>query len=660
MAAIKALDQHTINQIAAGEVIERPASVVKELVENAIDSKATAITVEIKEGGISFIRITDNGCGFYKEDIPMAFKRHTTSKIKAVEDLMTISSLGFRGEALSSISAVSQVELITKHESSLTGSRYLISGGKEVSFEEIGCPEGTTFIVRNLFYNTPARRKFLKSPTTEASYISDLVSRLAMSHPEISFKFVVNGKNKLYTSGNNQYKDVIFQVYGKEITSQLVSVNAQLGEIKITGYIGKPTLSRGNKSHENYFINQRYIKSSVITKAIEEGYHSFQMVHKFPFTALQFSIPSNQLDVNVHPTKMEVRIEYSDDLFQLIVTTIKETLLGKNLIPETTVEHNTTKKIPSMQPIDTRKQTNIPEPFEEKRKEDMLHMSKESAYYQQIVKPASVLKEERSYTEQKEKDRVEKPAVKLEDNSQLNTEVNQRLMKIETSQTEEKVEEKTEEPILKNTQQINMFGEEETSFLREEKEYKVIGQLFQTYWLIEAEGQLFIMDQHAAHEKVLYEKFLEEFQKKEIYSQMVLPPMVLSTTLKEAQTLKDNYETFAKLGFDIESIGSTEFFVREVPANLFELNEKELFIALLDELAEKEGAVSLELLQNKLASMACKAAVKGKQTLSVKEVEQLIKDLMKLNNPYNCPHGRPTMISMTQTELEKKFKRIQS
>ena len=660
MAAIKALDQHTINQIAAGEVIERPASVVKELVENAIDSKATAITVEIKEGGISFIRITDNGCGFYKEDIPMAFKRHTTSKIKAVEDLMTISSLGFRGEALSSISAVSQVELITKHESSLTGSRYLISGGKEVSFEEIGCPEGTTFIVRNLFYNTPARRKFLKSPTTEASYISDLVSRLAMSHPEISFKFVVNGKNKLYTSGNNQYKDVIFQVYGKEITSQLVSVNAQLGEIKITGYIGKPTLSRGNKSHENYFINQRYIKSSVITKAIEEGYHSFQMLHKFPFTALQFSIPSNQLDVNVHPTKMEVRIEHSDDLFQLIVTTIKETLLGKNLIPETTVEHNTTKKIPSMQPIDTRKQTNIPEPFEEKRKEDMLHMSKESAYYQQIVKPASVLKEERSYTEQKEKDRVEKPAVKLEDNSQLNTEVNQRLMKIETSQTEEKVEEKTEEPILKNTQQINMFGEEETSFLREEKEYKVIGQLFQTYWLIEAEGQLFIMDQHAAHEKVLYEKFLEEFQKKEIYSQMVLPPMVLSTTLKEAQTLKDNYETFAKLGFEIESIGSTEFFVREVPANLFELNEKELFIALLDELAEKEGAVSLELLQNKLASMACKAAVKGKQTLSVKEVEQLIKDLMKLNNPYNCPHGRPTMISMTQTELEKKFKRIQS
>ena len=660
MAAIKALDQHTINQIAAGEVIERPASVVKELVENAIDSKATAITVEIKEGGISFIRITDNGCGFYKEDIPMAFKRHTTSKIKAVEDLMTISSLGFRGEALSSISAVSQVELITKHESSLTGSRYLISGGKEVSFEEIGCPEGTTFIVRNLFYNTPARRKFLKSPTTEASYISDLVSRLAMSHPEISFKFVVNGKNKLYTSGNNQYKDVIFQVYGKEITSQLVSVNAQLGDIKITCYIGKPTLSRGNKSHENYFINQRYIKSSVITKAIEEGYHSFQMVLIFPFTALQFSIPSNQLDVNVHPTKMEVRIEHSDDLFQLIVTTIKETLLGKNLIPETTVEHNTTKKIPSMQPIDTRKQTNIPEPFEEKRKEDMLHMSKESAYYQQIVKPASVLKEERSYTEQKEKDRVEKPAVKLEDNSQLNTEVNQRLMKIETSQTEEKVEEKTEEPILKNTQQINMFGEEETSFLREKKEYKVIGQLFQTYWLIEAEGQLFIMDQHAAHEKVLYEKFLEEFQKKEIYSQMVLPPMVLSTTLKEAQTLKDNYETFAKLGFEIESIGSTEFFVREVPANLFELNEKELFIALLDELAEKEGAVSLELLQNKLASMACKAAVKGKQTLSVKEVEQLIKDLMKLNNPYNCPHGRPTMISMTQTELEKKFKRIQS
>ena len=361
MPNIHVLDQNTINKIAAGEVIERPASVVKELLENAIDAKATAVTVEIRDGGSSFIRVTDNGCGIEKDEIPLAFLRHSTSKIQSVEDLFTVSSLGFRGEALSSIAAVGQVELITKTSRSMTGNRYQIEGGEERGMEEIGAPDGTTFIVRNLFYNTPVRRKFLKTPMTEGAHVADLVEKIALSHPEISIRFIQNNQNKLHTSGNHNLKDIIYTVYGREITGNLIPVSVSGEAFSVEGFIGKPVIARSNRNFENYYINGRYIKSNIINKAIEEAYKPFMMQHKYPFTMLHIKIEPEFLDVNVHPTKMELRFQNGENVFRMVRDTVAEALRHKELIPKVALEEQRDRK-PAAE-----KRIPMPEPFEQRR-----------------------------------------------------------------------------------------------------------------------------------------------------------------------------------------------------------------------------------------------------------------------------------------------------
>lgn len=601
MSKIALLDQYTINKIAAGEVVERPAAVVKELIENAMDAGANAITIEIREGGISFIRITDNGSGIGKEDISVAFKRHSTSKIKSIEDLLHVTSLGFRGEALSSIAAIAQVELVTKSEGEIIGSRYVIEGGEEKSLEEIGCPEGTTFIVRNLFYNTPARRKFLKSPTTEAGYISDLVERLAVSHPGISFKFINNNQIRLHTSGNSHLKDIVYHVYGREIASLLIEVSDTTEYASLSGFIGKPSVSRGNRNYMNYFVNGRYIKSTMINKAIEEAYKPYTMSHRYPFVALHLQIDSPFIDVNVHPTKMEIRFTNNDEIYRFVYGVVSNALKGKELIPEVTLVE---------EPTVAKKAVHVPEPFEKKRIEAIIESKKEE------IEPPILLKETPVYRE--------------EDEVTWNK---------------------------KNIEQITLFSE---NLLTEEaaKNHKIIGQLFSTYWIIEFQDKMFIVDQHAAHEKVLFERTMKAIQNKEFTSQMVLPPIILTLTMREEETLKNHMELFNHLGFEIEHFGGKEYSVRAVPGDLPGIAEKELLLQLIDSLVEENRKTSPEMLLEKVASMSCKAAVKGNHSLSFEEISTLMDELLKLDNPYHCPHGRPTIISMSKYEIEKKFKRI--
>lgn len=613
MAKIQLLDQKTIDNIAAGEVIERPASVVKELVENAIDAKANAVTVELKDGGLTLIRVTDNGCGIPKDQVKIAFLRHATSKIQSVEDLLTVSSLGFRGEALSSISAVSQVELVTKTAEGFSGVSYKICGGQEEDFSEIGAPDGTTFLVKNLFYNTPARRKFLKSAATEAGYVEQIMVHMALSHPEISFKFIHNNKNKIYTSGNGSIKDIIYHIYGKDVAKALIPVEAEDQEISLKGWIGKPHISRGNRNYESYFINGRYIKSPLIYRAIEEAYKTFTMVHKYPFVCLDLRILPELLDVNVHPTKMEIRFRNGNDIYELLTASIRQALLQKDLIPEVAVtekkektEQEKPEYISKQEPKTEKRQPKpkMPEPFEKMR-------------------------------------RKEEPPKKA-----VYAGVNYNTLR------QEFPEEKTG-PAHQMT--LN-----ETSVLAEEAkpDRKIIGQLFQTYWLIEYEDQLFIMDQHAAHEKVNYERLMKNIKKKEIYSQGLEPPIVVTVSMAEAQALDQCKDIFAQLGFSIESFGGNEFCVREVPANLYGIGERELFIELLDSISRESGAVSVDMVSEKLASMACKMSIKGNQKVSMLEAKHLLDELMELENPYQCPHGRPTIIKMSKYEIEKKFKRI--
>ncbi len=601
---IQVLDQNTIDKIAAGEVVERPASIVKELIENSIDSGANAITIEIKEGGISFIRVTDNGCGIPADQVRTAFLRHATSKIIKIEDLLTVHSLGFRGEALSSIAAVAQVELITKTADCLTGLRYEIHGGTEQTMEEIGCPDGTTFLVRNLFYNTPARRKFLKSAMTEGGYVSELVEQIALSRPDISFKYVVNGQIKLNTSGNGSLKDIIYHIYGRDISGNLLPIDVQKDGMRIDGFLAKPYISRGNRGFEHYFVNGRYIKSPVITKAIEEAYKTFVMIHKFPFVVLNLTVDSELLDVNVHPRKMEMRYSQSEELYQFIFSEIRHVLLQKELIPE--VKKDLTKEEKQTLTIKP-PQIPMPEPFEVRRKQQDM----EKAVYRSI--PPSTVSQ------------VQEEAVSYQP---------------------------------KNYQQLDFF---ETGFMKEESEqkYRVIGQLFKTYWLIEYEKNLFIMDQHAAHEKVMYEKLIKQYEERTIVSQQVNPPIVISVNPRQIQVLQEYHKFFEDMGFQMESFGGKEYMLRAVPLETYGLAAQDIFIDFIDSLMEDGNRLDIDLFIYKIATMACKAAVKGNMTLNAQEASALIHQLMQLENPYNCPHGRPTIIAMTETEIEKKFKRIQ-
>lgn len=665
MSKIQVLDPITIDKIAAGEVIERPASVVKELVENAIDAGATAIVVEIKEGGISFMRITDNGCGIERDDVRSAFLRHSTSKIRSVDDLVHIGSLGFRGEALSSISAVAQVELITKTRDQTFGTLYRIAGGKEEDLEDTGAPDGTTFIIRQLFYNTPARRKFLKTPMTEASHVGDLMTRLALSHPHISFQFINNGQSKLHTSGNGKLKDVIYHIYGRDIAANLLKAEYDAKGLKVTGFLGKPIISRGNRNFENYYVNGRYVKSKIVTKAVEDAYHTFMMQHKYPFTCLHIQIKGSDVDVNVHPTKMEVRFSDQELIYRQIYQTIIQGLQHKELIPQVTIGKDRL----AVRPANRDK---APEPFEVQRRQ--IEQPREYQM-QQKVQPeelkncakaanpiadrtaavaasgeethkGSVVREQGTgcYGEKRETGcRNENPA-KQNPNLQAGQVVSDRRDNIAA-------------PGVQKAEQMDLFDGKLLS-PEAKKHHKIIGQVFDTYWLVQMEDKLYIIDQHAAHEKVLYERIVKEMKERNVSSQIVSPPIIISLNLEEQEKMKKYQNIFKTLGFEIESFGGREYSIRAVPQNLFGMTEQGFFIEVLDHLEEDPSSKTLDVLSDRMATMACKAAVKGNQKLSLRETEALIDELLQLENPYNCPHGRPTIISMTKYELEKKFKRI--
>lgn len=617
MPNIAILNQETIDKIAAGEVVERPCSVVKELVENAIDAGSTAITVEIKEGGISFIRITDNGCGIERDQVAVAFYRHSTSKIRSAEDLLTVKSLGFRGEALSSISAVARVELITKTYDELTGTKYVIEGSKELSNEEIGAPDGTTFIVKDLFYNVPARRKFLKTAQTEGSYISDMVEKLALSHPDISFKFINNNQTKLHTSGNGNRKDIIYHIFGREISSSLLEVKHECEYFKVEGFIGKPVITRGNRNYENYFINGRYVKSNILSRAIEEAYKSFLMQHQYPFTVLYFTFFS-ELDVNVHPTKMELRFDNNNEIYVELCDTIYAILSHKEMIPEVPVDST-----PAPKKIVHEYKEPIPEPFEKRRINEVRAAESRSVYGQSVTSTV------KNYS-------ATEPAAKAP----------------ETSTAYEPAQ------VVTGTQQT--LGDYDKVFLTEssKKQFSIIGQLFKTYWLIEFEDKLYIIDQHAAHEKVLYEKTMARLANKDFTSQRISPPIVMTLDARECEMLEKYRPQIEQFGYEVEHFGGKEYMISAIPDNLFNIDMKDLFIEMLDDFSNSTGRQTPDIITEKVASMSCKAAVKGNDKLTLPEINKLIDELLSLDNPYNCPHGRPTIISMSKYEIEKKFKRI--
>ena len=651
--AIQLLDQNTINQIAAGEVVERPASVVKELMENAIDAGATAITVEIREGGIGFIRITDNGCGIPKQELSLAFKRHSTSKIRSAEDLLTVSSLGFRGEALSSIAAVSQVELITKTADSLTGSRYQIEGGAEKGLEEVGAPDGTTFISRNLFFNVPARRKFLKTAQTEGSHVADLVEKIALSHPEISIRLIVNNQNKLHTSGNHNLKDIIYTIYGREITANLIPLKIEHEVVRVTGFIGKPVIARGNRNFENYFINGRYIKSALISKAIEDGYKSYMMQHKYPFTMLHFEVEPEYIDVNVHPSKMELRFKDGETMYRVIQQAITEALSGKELIPQVTLGNERKEEkaavsepvVKTEEPIVPVKkaETRAPEPFEVKRRE-VLGIAEPRAPYPE--KPKTPVP---SYVQSPNRPTV-RPVTSYQSS--------ENILKDKMIQKPKEEPRQETKPVPKQeAKQMEMF---DNRLLSEKSRFRhrLIGQVFDTYWLVEFNDNLYIIDQHAAHEKVLFEKNFASLKSREYTSQFISPPIILTLSMQEEELLKRHMKIFTDIGFEIEHFGGNEYAVRAVPDNLFSLAKKELLLEMLDGLTEENMGTASETIYNRIATMSCKAAVKGNHRLTDREANELIDQLLSLDNPYTCPHGRPTIISMSKYEMEKKFKRI--
>lgn len=635
MAKINILDKNTIDKIAAGEVVDRPSSIVKELLENAIDAKATAITVEIKDGGISFIRITDNGMGIAKDDIRNAFLRHATSKIKSATDLLAINSLGFRGEALSSISAVAQVECISKTPNELVGIRYCIDGGEEKTFEEVGAPAGTTFIIRNLFYNTPARRKFLKTPGTEGSYISTIIEKIALSHPDISIRFISNSQTKLNTSGNGKLKDIIYSIYGRDICSNVIEINEKASNIKITGYVGKPIVAKNNRNNMVYFINGRYIKSKIIYGAIEEAYKPFMMQHTYPFCVLNFDINPELIDVNVHPSKMEIRFENQMDIYNLLYTSLSNTIRNINIIPEIveTAKNDNKIEVKQVNKIETKTVTKSPEPFEIKRKQELNNIFKE-INKETNINHNSNISEQVDY-------KVEKQNIVSEPVKKYDSDIKNAIDEIFTPSGE----------------QLELF---DGKFLSktEKVKHKMIGQLFNTYWLIEYNDSLYIVDQHAAHEKVLYEQTLRKFATKEFTTQQLNPPIILTLTLAEANLLEQYMNEFNNLGYEIESFGGREYAVRGVPDNLYSIGSEELLKSLIDNLSDELTGVRSDLITDKIASMSCKAAVKGRNKLSYEEADALIEQLLELDNPYNCPHGRPTIISMSKYELEKKFRRI--
>ncbi len=781
MANIHILNSETIDKIAAGEVVERPGSVVKELVENAIDAGATAVTVEAKDGGIEFIRVTDNGCGMRGEQLRTAFLRHATSKIEDADDLMRVSSLGFRGEALSSIAAVSKVEVITRTADALSGSRILLEGAREVGFGEVGAPEGTTFLMRNLFFNTPVRRKFLKQPATEGGYIADLMEHLALSRPDISFKLVLGGQMKFHTSGNGDLREVIYRIYGREVAGALVPVSTEREGIRLEGYLGKPVQVRSNRNFEIYFINGRFIRSNVIARAVEDGYKEYLMQHKFPLCVLHITMDPGKVDVNVHPTKMDVRFSDAIGFSGFLAETVRQALRQQEMIPEASLSSDKELRERRAAERKERERQHAPEPFEQRRsnayrvmeeakyasdrpkqqdftqnpvwnrvkKEDITNIRERNAAplnigqagRQKSVGQASVperetlaeqafiperetlaeqasiperetlaeqasiperetLAEQASTPERKvlaEQAPISETEILAEQASIPEGENPAEVFFEETSElTEEElfVEEKPvieeaysaekSESVLAETQsketvsdtgrercgeplhgmegeakQLNLF-EEKILTMDNRSRFRMIGQVFDTYWLIEFEDRMLMIDQHAAHEKVNYERLMKQYHEKNVMSQGLLPPVIVSLSGQEEAVLKEHLDTFAALGFEVEAFGGSEYALRSVPVDLYGCHEREMFLEVLDSLSGGVNFGGLRVIEEKIASMSCKAAVKGNNKLSFAEAETLIDELLTLENPYNCPHGRPTIIAMTKTEMERKFKRIVS
>ena len=676
---INILSKETIDKIAAGEVIERPENVVKELLENAVDSGASGISVEIREGGLSLIRVTDNGCGISKEDIPLAFLRHATSKLKTAEDLYRVSTMGFRGEALASICGVSEVEMITKEADSMFGCHYEISGGVEKGLTEVGAPEGTTIVVRNLFFNVPARKKFLKSGKSEAARIADIVEKTALSHPDRSFRLTSDGRNLLHTAGSGRLKDVIFSIYGREISDNLIALQkadgalpqmedaapektgkgraqSLLSPVTVTGYIGKPVIARSKRDFEVYFVNGRYIRSQIIERAVEDAYKPFMMLHKFPFVMLDLTIDPERVDVNVHPKKMEVRFSDGEAVYEAVFQAVSDALMGRELISPITPEpERVTKPGRGVGELPVEKEQRI-EPFETKRETDAEHTR-----YMDIHKAWSLVGGSGNVSEggnrdtgsfqqaelfEQKKELFQKPAQKP---------LNQITERATEQSTEQRTEHSTEQTEEKPQPQ------EAPQFLAKTSvpQFRMIGQVFKTYWLIEFADKLYIIDQHAAHEKVNYERTMREFREKTIEGQMILPPIQLSLSVSEAVLLRKYLQSFTELGYEIEENGDRDFLVRAVPANLYSIASKELLMELIDGLSEEHGQkVAPDILRDRVATMSCKAAVKGNRDLSEEEMRALIGELLTLENPYACPHGRPTIISMSKYELDRKFKRI--
>ena len=653
MAEIKILSEDTIDKIAAGEVVERPMSVVKELVENAMDAGSTAVTVEIKNGGIDLIRVTDNGQGIESEEIRLAFARHATSKIRSAEDLTNLSSMGFRGEALSSIAAVAQVEVVTKTKASLTGVRYTIEGAIEKDFEEVGAPDGTTFLVKNLFFNTPVRRKFLKQPQTEGSYVAELLERLAMSRPDISFKFVQNGQVKFHTPGNGDLKEVIYRIYGREIASHLVPIEINEERLSLKGFLGKPEINRSNRNFEHYFINSRYVKSKVLAKAIEDGYKQYVMQHKFPFVVLHFSMQAEEVDVNVHPTKMEVRFSDEQYVYKTVTQSIISTFRSKELIVNATFGKDTKESKKETMPVYDK--AKVPEPYMAQEKVTPvtnnlgLPVTKPVKKAVPFVVDFGVEKEVQPIIKLSEQATVVKEPA-LEETYKVKGPVKTEVQVPEITKPLENIQ------IVKATQET-LFEEQ---FLSEKAKetYEILGQIFGTYWIVSYADRMYLIDQHAAHEKVKYERLVKAIAKKQVLTQSIMPPVVLQTSAKEEQAVLEHMDAFLQMGFEIEEFGDHAFCLRAVPVDLYGCSYQELFRELLDEMIDGPLTGAPEVVMNKLASMACKAAVKGNMKISHTEAVKLIDELLTLENPYHCPHGRPTIISMTKQEIEKKFKRI--
>lgn len=672
MAEIHVLDDNTIDKIAAGEVVERPSSVVKELVENAMDAGATAITVEIKEGGIEFIRVTDNGGGIDRTQVRNAFLRHATSKISQVTDLQTLQSLGFRGEALSSIAAVSKVEIVTKTAGDMTGIRYCLEGGKETEFEEVGAPDGTTFIVRNLFFNTPVRRKFLKTAMTEGSYITDLLEHLALSKPEISFKYVLNGQTKFFTNGDGDLKAIIYRIFGRDIANEMMPFQIVDQELVLEGFLGKPTLNRANRNFENYFVNGRFVKSKILSKAIEEGYQSYLMQHRYPFCVIHITVPTGDVDVNVHPTKMEVRFSNQNSVYRMIAQNISEFLAAQEMIPEADLGKNEKNTENKPQKIEA------PEPFERARIQEQL-LREESSYNHAGGKATKheevgqfLFNNKVAYNRAETKKELPEPEEDafFEDNRELPVK-QEAVPAVEKTSLLQKILGAEKEPDRSNTgiikakehiiiekpEQLNFFDEK--ILTKEAKEeYRIIGQVFETYWMIEYRDKLLIIDQHAAHEKVKYEQILKKVEKHEILSQTLTPPIIISVTPKEADIIHQYNTYFEELGFQIEDFGMNAYAIRGIPYDLFGYEVKDLFETILTEMSENPVRGVPQIIREKIASMACKAAVKGNNYMTYEEADTLIEQLLSLENPYNCPHGRPTIVTMSKYEMEKKFKRI--